>query len=1084
MKKSKLLILSAALFALVGCQNGNSTNSEQPSLPSVGGTSTGTSQSVPGTSQGNSTSTPSITQSAARALFKTALSKDYSNLTLISYQQYEDGEYSETDYEYIDNGYIVNESYDLIESGYDRKDASAIYHIDDEGKSWMYWEAESNNPASKSGWINKGASNSDLSIWRAYFHLPKILENITEDDVTYTGGMYYVTSRDKIEELNMDAFGYAIYNDIISISFSLSNGYISRIIGYCDNNMSNPLNYVEIQLGYFGETVLPSYFGDVLPFSEETKMAYWEYKGWPQDYQRAYYTNAETEILTDNLESDDDHDVIIDVDKKFEVRYSLTPNSFNPWELVDEADKVVTWHYDSSILEMKNSYKSNTREFRGIADGVCEVYVSVNGENGPVESEHIIVKVNGLKEQDKTGAVYGFKWLGLEAQGEGANVYYNVLATNEVEGSNALFEITAGPGVWMNDGRNAESNYFVSGQQYMHLQPSSNNVMNKTRGADIFFDFGEQQVSKISFNYGTFWASHLNEMSWLNSFVIRTYNDGEDAHEVDIASVIKANISAEFVKNFELEFEPANHVEIVAKSNMLGKNMSIAIDSIYFMANEDCSNYVPPSDRVAVESVAVVPNSVDSIYVDGTVQLSASVLPQNATDKSVTWHVEDESVASVNNGLVTGLSAGTTEVWAVSNDNDEISSNKVSVTVKELPNMEAYEGNKYTGNVAFEVLDKHTAKATYSGCDVTASITGIDGEFLVFGDSENGFKASFSNSRVTVKEFVYNGENKMSSKPSGYDADLLVRLTSFTLSFNSSSSYTDRVDSEKTYDVQVGDTKYMYIYTNDNASFDVSYESTDDSKVDMNSGVGGSRHFVSVKFVESGDVTVTVTLKDNYGTEKSIDAKFSIATKVFPTEDNWEIKYNKDLTAVKVGNQVQFSVEWKDNNTINTDKTVTWSVSDTKLASISNASDSKGLLTAKEVGEVTVTASVKGENNTPITKTVTFTISAAEEGTLPDAIVGVWEGEDDNYTSYTLTINADGTAVIENDDVEYHFTFKEIKGGNEYIFTCDDAGDDGVYIGVRATNSDIEFYDEHSSGFWMDDYFMIYSDSPLDIKKR
>ena len=51
------------------------------------------------------------------------------------------------------------------------------------------------------------------------------------------------------------------------------------------------------------------------------------------------------------------------------------------------------------------------------------------------------------------------------------------------------------------------------------------------------------------------------------------------------------------------------------------------------------------------------------------VTLTATVMPENATDKTVTWSSSDESVASVDeNGVVTGLSGGTATITATAND--------------------------------------------------------------------------------------------------------------------------------------------------------------------------------------------------------------------------------------------------------------------------------------------------------------------------------------------------------------------------------------------------------------------------------
>ncbi len=57
-----------------------------------------------------------------------------------------------------------------------------------------------------------------------------------------------------------------------------------------------------------------------------------------------------------------------------------------------------------------------------------------------------------------------------------------------------------------------------------------------------------------------------------------------------------------------------------------------------------------------------------SILKGSSVDLTASVLPWTATDRSVTWTSDDESIATVDeNGVVTGISAGTAVITATSN---------------------------------------------------------------------------------------------------------------------------------------------------------------------------------------------------------------------------------------------------------------------------------------------------------------------------------------------------------------------------------------------------------------------------------
>ena len=69
------------------------------------------------------------------------------------------------------------------------------------------------------------------------------------------------------------------------------------------------------------------------------------------------------------------------------------------------------------------------------------------------------------------------------------------------------------------------------------------------------------------------------------------------------------------------------------------------------------------NNTVAVESVTLDKNSV-TLEVGGEETLTATVTPDNATDKAVTWSSDNTAVATVANGKVTAVSAGTATVTA------------------------------------------------------------------------------------------------------------------------------------------------------------------------------------------------------------------------------------------------------------------------------------------------------------------------------------------------------------------------------------------------------------------------------------
>lgn len=72
----------------------------------------------------------------------------------------------------------------------------------------------------------------------------------------------------------------------------------------------------------------------------------------------------------------------------------------------------------------------------------------------------------------------------------------------------------------------------------------------------------------------------------------------------------------------------------------------------------------PQATVISVTSVTLDKTSV-SMYAGTTEQLSATVLPENATWKNLTWSSSDSKIATVsNNGLITGIKKGTTQITA------------------------------------------------------------------------------------------------------------------------------------------------------------------------------------------------------------------------------------------------------------------------------------------------------------------------------------------------------------------------------------------------------------------------------------
>ncbi|MCR5669675.1 MAG: Ig-like domain-containing protein [Butyrivibrio sp.] len=102
---------------------------------------------------------------------------------------------------------------------------------------------------------------------------------------------------------------------------------------------------------------------------------------------------------------------------------------------------------------------------------------------------------------------------------------------------------------------------------------------------------------------------------------------------------------------------------------------------------------------VHVESVTLDKSEV-IVNTNGTDTLTATVSPSNADNKNVTWVSNNENIATIADGVVTGVSHGITSVKAISEDGNHEGSAAVYVRYA-IPNIVQY-GNTLTGFVAGE----------------------------------------------------------------------------------------------------------------------------------------------------------------------------------------------------------------------------------------------------------------------------------------------------------------------------------------------------------------------------------------------
>ena len=162
--------------------------------------------------------------------------------------------------------------------------------------------------------------------------------------------------------------------------------------------------------------------------------------------------------------------------------------------------------------------------------------------------------------------------------------------------------------------------------------------------------------------------------------------------------------------------------------------------------------------RVTISSITLnMPTA--TLKVGETVTLKASVKPDDASDKTVTWSTSDASIATVNNGVVTAKKVGRATISAKARDEEAT----CAITVEATP-VTSVTLDKATASL--EVGETVTLTATVKPDDAT--------DKTVKWSTSDGSVATVSNGVVTAVKI---GTITISAKAGDKEATCAVTVT-------------------------------------------------------------------------------------------------------------------------------------------------------------------------------------------------------------------------------------------------------------------------------------------------------------------
>jgi uncharacterized protein YjdB len=504
--------------------------------------------------------------------------------------------------------------------------------------------------------------------------------------------------------------------------------------------------------------------------------------------------------------------------------------------------------------------------------------------------------------------------------------------------------------------------------------------------------------------------------SFTSSTVVDSSLDSSESSSVDNSSVVESSI--------------------VEDSSVQSSIIDSSLEDSSQLSSEDTSSSQDSSIAfIDVTSITISNGKVSTLRVGEKVNFLAGVKPNNATDKSVIWHVSDKNVASISStGELTALSVGSVTVYATSNSAaSEVKSNEITIQVKEQPKVDnailgKWKWSDYPEDTIIDISNNKVS-VVFGNNNATASLDFADVDddgyclFGVFKDKNTpGYlKAKISHSYQDQLEIIYNivDSANVTQKVNVYTqnesairyikAESMSLRSSYTyLKLNQTTSisavFGPRGASEEKWSLESDDTNIVAIKTSSGETNKTTMSLSDKTIIAKG----------------EGDVTLRATSESGLTASIDINVAITKVSKITVTLEN-------DHIEVGSATKASATVEPEDAD----DASFTWSSSNSQIATV----DETGAVKAISAGECEIIATAN-DGSGVIGKA---TLYVSEKQT--QNIYGKYTGKTpDNDIDFIFEIKKDNTATLEVDPDGY-------SGGESGSFTLS-SQDDGVYTFV------------------------------------
>ena len=353
---------------------------------------------------------------------------------------------------------------------------------------------------------------------------------------------------------------------------------------------------------------------------------------------------------------------------------------------------------------------------------------------------------------------------------------------------------------------------------------------------------------------------------------------------------------------------------------------------------------------IPVTSVTLDKNEL-SMVTGNTAALTATVAPEDATDKSVAWTSADENIATVSaSGVVTAVKEGTTTITVTTNDGNLTAECQVTITDPVVP----------IEHVTAVSLDKKSLTMTEGDTQtLTATIEpeNADNKNVIWTSKDSSI-ATVDNGTVTaVKEGTTT--ITVTSEDGGKTAECQVTVNKKTVPVTSVALDKSELS------LLTGNTGALTatVMPADATDKSVTWTSSDESIATV-SNVG------LVRGAKAGKATITVTTKDG---GKTASCAVTVTDPVIRVT---AVSLNKTSTELTEGGSETLAATVAPANA--TDKTISWTSSNTAVATVS----ADGKVQAVKAGTAVITVTTTDGRKTAAC-TVTVKAESTPSGNTP-----------------------------------------------------------------------------------------------------